>query len=294
MTRARNSILLLILISAVAFSNTHLYQFHTDRKDQAFSQLALVPGSVAKVVSLEFSGAASDYLMLQTLTFLGEKLINKESLSKEQWYLVYKALDQVTWLDQRFLDPYVLAAMTLPWEAGMVRETNELLEKIIKIRPDDHRPFLFLWYNYFYFLKDPATAAGYLERAARIPGAPDYYANLAARSSFYGKKTTAGIIFLKEIVQETNDPSRKKFLLLRLEALEKISFLEQKIQDYKKLHNSLPESLEQLVETGLIDKIPNDPYGGVFYIVDKEQVYSTSKLVPPPGKPNKKDQTSSN
>lgn len=277
-----------ILISITSYSVTQLYTFHTERTDQNFSQLALIPGPIAKAASLEFSGVASDYLMLQTLAFLGEKLMNKQTPMKEQWQMIYKALDQVTYLDPRFLDPYVLAEMTLPWEAGMVLETNELLTKIIKVRQDDHRPFFFLWYNYFYFLKDPATAAQYLEQASKIPGAPDYYVTLAARSSFYGKQTEAGILFLEEMLSETNDPTRKKFLLLRLQALEKILFLEQKIQAYKEQYKTLPKSLEQLVEKGLINQIPDDPYGGVFYIADKEQVYSTSKLVlSAPGKSHK-------
>jgi hypothetical protein len=89
---------------------------------------------------------------------------------------------------------------------------------------------------------------------------------------------------------ETTDPNRKKFLLLRLHALEKIFFLEQKIQEYKRQYNILPESLEQLVERGIIDQIPDDPYGGTFHIVDKEQVYSTSKLVlSPTSSDTKKD-----
>ena len=282
MIRVKTTSFLVFLIAITCYCNTKIYSFHEERKDQTFSRLALIPGPIAKAVSLEFSGVASDYLMLQTLTFLGEKLMNKEVLNKEQWQDIYKALVQVTYLDPRFLDPYVLAEMTLPWEAGMVKEVNELLEKIIKLRPNDHRPLFFLWYNYYYFLKDPATAAHYLERAAKIPGAPDYYANLAARSSFYGKQTEAGILFLKEMLTEVTDPTRKKFLLLRLQALEKISFLEHKIQEYKKRYNTLPTALEQLVEKGIINKIPDDPYGGVFYIVDKEQVYSTSKLVLPP------------
>jgi len=88
---------------------------------------------------------------------------------------------------------------------------------------------------------------------------------------------------------ETSDPTRRKFLLLRLHALEKISVLEHKIQEYKKQYKTLPESLEQLVEKGLIEYIPEDPYGGIFHIVDKEQVYSTSKLVlPPTGKSHEK------
>lgn len=289
MTWPRAITYLVILISITSYSSSRLYNLHSERKDQKFSQLALIPGPIAKVASLEFSGVASDYLMLQTLTFLGEKLMAKQVLSKEQWQIIYKALDQITYLDPRFLDPYVLAEMTLPWEAGMVQEVNELLERLIKIRTNDHRPFFFLWYNYFYFLKDPATAARYLEQAAKIPGAPEFYTTLAARSSFYGKHTEAGILFLKEMLSETNDPNRRKFLLLRLDALEKISFLEQKIQEYKRKYNILPESLELLVKHGLIDRIPDDPYGGDFHIVDKEQVYSTSRLVlPPPGKSYRK------
>lgn len=281
MNHIKSVTVVILLFAITCLMNNQLYRIHRIQDDQSFSRLALVPGPVAKAVSLEFSGISSDILFLQTLSYLGAQLIARKTVSQEQYRLIYHAIKQTTYLDQRFLDPYVLAEMTLPFEAGMVEETNELLKRVIEVRKNDYRPFLFLWYNYYHFLQDPASGAKYLMQAATIPGAPSYFSNLAARSSFYGGQTEAGIIFLAEIINQTRDHNQKKYLNLRLEALKRIYFLEQKVLQFENQYGHLPKKLEELMDKKIIDKIPSDPYGGKFYVVPdgNGKVYSTSKLV---------------
>lgn len=278
--RTLRAIFLLAFLCALTwYSTIHLYQMHSDNKDRKLSQLVLLPETIAKATVLEFHGIASDYLMLKTLTYAGEKTMENKKLTPDEWQMVYQTLVQITNLDPRFFDPYLMAAMVLPWDAGMIDETNILLEKAGKILTDDYRPYFFLWHNYYKFLNDPQKAAYYMQKAAAKPSAPPYFATLAARMHLYAGDTYASVIFLQVVIKETNDPLQLKFLKTRLQALQKIGFLEHKIQIYRKQFQHIPKTLQELIEKKIIDEIPTDPYGGKFYLLENGRVYTTSKLV---------------
>ena len=269
----------LLLFTICIYSNIAIYNLHDKKKTEIISYLATFPESLARAVILEFPGIASDHLMLKVLTYLGQLLIDNSTPSREEWSAVYLTLKQCINLDPSFLDPYVLAQMTLPSDAGMVKETNDLLERGAKVLINDYRPHFFLWHNYSSYLNDPLSAAKHLEQAARMPGAPSYFSTLAARTQLYAGNIYAAVIFLEETLKETQDSSIRSFLSMRLEALKRIGFLEVKIQEYKKRHNKSPGDLKDLIDGGIITRIPSDPYGGHFYVMDNGRVYTTSKLV---------------
>ena len=280
MKTLRGLFVVVLLAGVSCFCVTTLYTLHGERRGEALSYLANLPEPVARAMTLEFPGVAADHLVLKALTYLGQKLIGNESTSPEEYQAIYRALKQATNLDPRFFDPYVLAQMTLPYDAGMVRETNELLERAAAVRTDDYRPHFFLWHNYFTYLNDPKTAGLHLEKAARIPGAPTYFATLAARTNLYAGQIYAAVVFLEETIKETNDPGLKRFLTMRQEALKRIGFLELKIQKFREQYKRTPKDLQELVDSGLVTSLPRDPYGGEFYIMESGRVYTTSKLVP--------------
>lgn len=275
--------LYLILISAVVCSawTTHaLFTARQERTDQYISSFIYLPESLLKAMSLDFRGVASDYLMLKTMTYHGERLIKKRKISEKEWQSTYLAIDQITNLDPRFLDPYVFAETSFPWDAGMVHETNRLMLKAAEARPEDYRPYFFMWFNYSHFLHDLDKGSDYLQKAARSPNAPGYLATLAARQKLQVGKTEDGIIFIKEILRNTTDPSRREWLSQRLKALTTIQFIEQYIARFEKEYGRKPEALSELVEKKMLKALPPDPYGGTFYLTGEGTVYTTSKLVP--------------
>jgi len=279
MTTLRGTLFFLLLATTSIWCVNALYNLHGTRKIELLSYLTDLQEPLARASTLEFTGVVSDHLMLKTLTFLGQYLISKEEPAKEEWGVVYRTLQQCINLDPRFMDAYVLAQTTLPDDAGMVRETNELLEKGTQVFIDNYRLHLFLWYNYFTLLNDPVTAGKHMQIAARMPGAPAYFSTLAARTDLYAGKIHAAVIFLEETLKDTRDPALRDFLGMRLETLKRIGFLEFKVQEYKKRFNKLPQTIQELVDSGVITKIPPDPYGGEFYIMENGRVYTTSKLV---------------
>ena len=252
---------------------------HSTGSESSFSRLIYYPGTVVKAAALDFSGVIADYLMLNVLAWHGERILKRAEVKPAEWQKTYQALNVITELDPRFFDPYILAETSLPWDAGMVEETNQLLLKGAKALPDNHRPYFFLWFNHYWFLKDPKTAASYLEKAAVIPGAPNFYKTLAARMHYQGGEVTSGIFFLQEMLKESTDPAIRERLKKRLNALRSIVVLERSVAEYMKKFRKRPVNLVELVNTGLLKAVPKDPYGGEFYIMENGRVYTTSKLV---------------
>ena len=115
--------------------------------------------------------------------------------------------------------------------------------------------------------------------ASKLPGSPYYLASLAARLSVYALEYRTGIIFLKEMIKDTENEGIKQNFMLRIKALEIMDRLEQKVSEYQKIHQKRPSSLTELVTAGLIDKVPDDPYGGQFILLENGRVYTTSKML---------------
>lgn len=261
-----------------AFCTNSLYHLQLDNRALSFNALVKFPTQIIETLSLEFSGVVSDYLMLETLSYLGEKLITKQNLSKDEWKTVHESIVLITNLDPKFIDPYVLAATMLPWEANMVEETNTLLEKAASEIKNDYRPYFFLYYNYYHFLKDSKKAAYFLQKSSEIKGAPIYFKNLAARMYLFAGEYEAAIVFLKESIKNTSNPAVKTIFETRLESIEKIYYLERKVYEYKRKYAKSPDSLKDLLTSDIIPELPKDPYGGEFILTPEGRVYSTSKL----------------
>lgn len=259
--------------------NAKIYEIRGKYVQERVSEVGQLPSSVLQAVTLEFKGAFSDYLFFKTLTFMGLKIAEKKGPSVDEWQLIHQMLQRVTDLDPRFWDPYVFAEMMLAWQARMFDEANALLEKAAEYRPHDYRPLYYIGFNHFYFHKNMKAAAPYLIEASKRPRAPRYLKGLATRMSFYAGQTSVGIFFLENLIKETHDPQMVKYLGKRLTALKMLFYLEGKVQEFKTQHGQLPESLDELVTTGLIKQVPIDPYGGKFVVLKSGRVYTTSEML---------------
>ncbi len=255
------------------------YQIRGKYVTETVSEFGQLPINGIQAASLEFKGVVSDYLFFKTITYMGLKLAEDEKPTTEDWDTIHEMLVKATDLDPRFWDPYVFAEMMLVWNAGRIDEANALLEKAIQSRPDDYRPCYYIGFNYLYFEKNAEKAAPYLREAAKRPNAPTYIRGLASRVSIYAGELGVGIIFLEDLIHETQNPKTLAYFKKRLTAMKMMFDLEKKVREYKEKYGKTPESLDELVTTGFIQKLPTDPYGGKFVLLKNGHVYTTSKLV---------------
>jgi len=239
----------------------------------------VIPSKFSRILALDHKGVLSDFLLLRTITFFGERVMADQPLSDKDWRFIIGSLDAVTDLDPYFLDPYILGEGLLTWESGKVEEANRLLEKGRKYRTWDWQMPFYLGFNYFYFLGDNNKGAEYLLEAGRLPDSLSFLPELASRIGYYGGKSKEATVFLKGILAQTHDRQLKARLEKRLLALERAASLEELVARFKKEHGRLPENVEELVAKGYLQKLPEDPYGGEWVLMDFGRVFSTSKFV---------------
>ena len=236
----------------------------------------MIPSKFSRILALGHQGLLSDFLFLKTATYIGGK--PPQLLGEADWQFVFRSLDVVTDLDPYFVDPYMLAEGLLAWDAGQPQLANQLLIKGTKYRTDDWRLPFFIGFNHFYFLKDYETASGYIMTAAQLPGSDAYLKTLAARLAYYGGKSKTALLFLQQMLTETNDPLLTKRLAQRLTALEGAVVIEEAIEKFKAQKGRVPEPLNELVTAGYLAELPVDPYGGQWGLLENGRVFSTSRF----------------
>lgn len=282
----RRLIVILLLIGGMFVHVIALGKAAGEQKKLAALEVTgyVVPAPIAKIISLEYDSLVSDFQFLKALIFIGrgfEKDI-KLKLKQSDWIFFHELLTASAGLDTYFVDPYYLGNAYLTWYAGMPVEANTLVEKGARSRDWDWVPPFFIGFNYFYFLEDNEKAAEYLMEASRRPDASPMLASLASKLAYKANQVENSIQFLKQILMTTEDASLRKEYQTRIEVLESVLFLEKAADLYRKLYGRKPQDLAQLVQKGIIKKIPTDPYGGQFYLDSDGRIKTTSedKLFP--------------
>ena len=234
------------------------------------------PAPVIKALSADQYQFLSQVISLQCLFYFGSLV--EQPGQRPDWQRIYQALFASTRLDPYNMDAYYFAQAVLTWEPGLIPRVVELLEYGFAHRPWDwYLPF-FLSFDYAYFLRDYKKAGEYLAKVVQLKPEVDWYATLAARYFYEGGSTALALAYLKEIIPTARNESIRTRLITRAEALEKILTIEQAISVYRKNFQKDPKTLKDLVGAGILEGIPEDPYGGSFYLDEDGKVRTTSKL----------------
>jgi hypothetical protein len=282
-SRTTTFILLLVLMTGYAAVFPAFEQARKNVRSFEVKGMTLPP-VVIKLLSLEFRTIAADFLFVRASQFYGGKVTRREDATKDDWMWLYRNLDVITELDPYFEDPYQLGNALLIWDAGMITETNRLLEKGVAARSWDWQLPFFVGFNKFYFLNENKEAADYLLLASKRPGSWEFLPTLASRLYSKAGRTRAAITFLLNFWENEKDPGIKHGYEVRITALRRVLNLEEALDRYRKQYGGSPKRLERLIEAGIIREIPKDPYGGVFYIDKDGSIQTTSKLAFPPKK----------
>jgi len=250
------------------------YKMLPQDTDQSF----VLPSALIKIAALEFRGLASDVYFLNSMVFIGATQQRKETprVKEWEWQWLLKVFDTATDLDPYFFDPYYYANAFLPWDAGMVKETNLLLAKGSRHRDWDWMLPFFIGFNNFYFLKNDSESAEFLMEASRRPGGDPMLASIAARLAYKENRTETAIYFLEQTAKNTDDRTVKERFETRIWALRSILFLESAVAGFKKKYGKNPISIEELVNKNIISQLPMDPFGGTYYLAEGGKVRSTA------------------
>jgi hypothetical protein len=248
------------------------------RQDQTVVQiegLAQLPkGDYLKPALLGYNHLGADALWLRLIQVMGKK---RNSEDEYEW--MYHALDVLTTLDPQYAYAYYAGGVILGDLANRPDLSNLLLEKGFKANPDVWNiPFL-LGYNHYFLLGDPAKGAEFIMQAARLPDGPSYLPGLATRLAAEAGSPDTALVFLEARMKETQDLEMREFLANRMKEViieRDIRVLERAVGTYRTQYQALPATLMDLVRTGALPDLPEEPFGGDYRLDPKTGLVSSS------------------
>jgi len=245
-------------------------------------KVGYVPEAKAlKFITADQRYAVADLVVLKVLFYFGS-LIEKAKggnlvASNPDYAGMFRILQTGLRLEPYNADAYYFAQAAFTWEVGRYAEVNNMLDYGMKYRTWDSQLPFFAGFNAAYFMKDYKQAAAYMKKAAEI-GKMQQFATLAARYFYEAGETEFGILFIDMMKSSAKDANEKKLYEFRRKALLAVKNIENATKAYKQRSGKAPATIEELATGGYLTSIPQDPYGGKFYLDQEGKVRSTSKL----------------
>jgi hypothetical protein len=234
-----------------------------DRDAGRIEELAQLPrGEYLKPMLLGYQNVGADLLWLQLLQVIGKK---KNTADEYEW--IYHVLDVITTLDPQYDYAYYVGGVILTNLANRTDLSNRLLEKGFAANPSIwNLPFL-LGYNHYFILGDAARGAEYMAAAAKLSGGPSYLPGLASRMYAEASSPEVALQLLRALWSQTQDQEMRQVLESRAKEIiieRDIQALEVARDAYRDKHGRLPKALNDLVMSGEVRQIPDEPFGGTY------------------------------
>jgi len=250
------------------------------QKKPFVEKVANIPSlKLLQFVSADHQELVGSSLVMEVLLYFGGLMNQKQNIIKisPDYPAMSRLIHAAVKLDPYNMDAYYFAQAIFVWDVGQVQLANNLLAYGMKYRTWDwYLPF-YAGFNYAYVLKDYEPAAVYYRKAAELSGNP-LFVKLAGRYMHEAGQTELAIAYLATMVKSARNPAIKKTYELRLAALNAVRTLEIARDNYLKEKGHTPSSLQMLVSSGYLPVIPEDPYGGTFYIDEDGSINTTSKF----------------
>ena len=257
----------ILAIYIVSFQNV---QRHIENQPSSERAEALIlPPAFLKIAAGEFKGLMADYLLLKGATFLG----GRHDTTQTDMQAVETLFRQSLALDPYFFQTCYLTQAFLAWRGNQVDDAIDLLKISNNHRDWDWNPGFFIGFDYYYFLNDNLSAARYLMEVAKHPAAGALPGLLAARLSQKGGETETGLVFLKSMYSTIEDDNTRKQIERRITTLERVYVIEKAIAVYRAQYNREPDDLQELVSSGILEKLPENPYMTPFTLEDGVVVF---------------------
>ena len=215
-------------------------------------------------LSFGFRNLLADIAWLEAVQVSGNRKMTRDDYDR-----LTDLLSTVVRFDPHFVIPYLLGGIVLGESPGHAGAALDFLAQGARQFPTEWRiPFYAAYINYF-SLGNPEEGGMALLRAARIPGSPSYFPLLASRMLSEGHRPATALAFLQEMTQRETDPRRKASLEERIRRViveRDLQTLEGAIVDYTSRFGAPPRELADLVQSGMLARIPEDPYGGRYLL----------------------------
>ncbi len=213
-----------------------------------------IQGARLKGYKLGFDGLIADWYWMQSLQYLGNKIVENpdakisiDNLNALNPRLLYPYLDNATTLDPQFMSVYEFGATVLP--AIDKNQAIRLLEKGIAENPDSWQLYRNLGFIYWR-MENYEKAAEIYAAGARLPDAPNYMLMMAANmKSQGGSRETARAIYTQMFAEAQDEQSKKsaELRLLQLDSLDEQDAIKIALKTFQNQNGRCTDSWREII-----------------------------------------------
>lgn len=183
---------------------------------------------------------------------------------REWLHFVRELFARALVLDPSLKESYFFAGVVAGNDTAALRQGIDFISRYRYLNPGDWRLPYWMGFNH-YLLGEYVEAARYYQQASALPGAPSFLKSNQAMLFYQAGRPEMGVEYLKGLLYTAGDPRQKKWIELKLEWLKDIILLERKVGEFTALTGRPPRDLEELVEQGVIDELPEPSFAQRYY-----------------------------
>jgi len=224
-----------------------------------------------KRAALSFDGLVADIYWMRAVQHYGGTKLSRDA--NRQYDILYPLLDLTTSLDPHFDIAYKFGSVFLgepfPSGAGRPDLAIMLLEKGLRAQPDNWRIAQDMGFVYYFYVADYQQAGNWFNRAADMPGAPNWLRPVAAVTLAQGGNRASARQLWTEIQRDADADwlrEQAQYRLAQLDAMDGIDVLERVVQQYRARTGALPSSWTDLMRAGVLRAVPRDPLRNPFQL----------------------------
>lgn len=217
--------------------------------------------------------SGGDRYLAANLAAIRALVTNTKNMTADQFVLLAHIQDDASWLNPAHEDNYYIAAAILPWN-GQLEAAQRILRRASQARPYDYQPAFLYAFNLFYFNGDALSAADWLRRAAEKLNDDEKLAlqNIAAKWLDRSKDLDSAIGVVSALASQAKRKDFRAYLETRVLRLKDLKLLRAKAADFRQRYGRNIESMNDLVESGLLKTLPEDPFGFGFDLDQRGEV----------------------
>ena len=212
--------------------------------------------------------AGGDRYLAANLAGFRALVSSPHTMAAENFRVLSLVQSDTAWLNPAHEDNYYIAAAVLPWY-GEVAATQSILRRASAARPFDWAPPFYFAFNALHFYKNTAEGAEWLREAARHTideGEQLDFQQLAALWVAKGEDPELAIRIHRAMAKESKHRGFANFLEKRAVRLENLLTIDQAIARYLQKTRRPPAQLRDLLDQGLLPRVPDDPFSGHYGI----------------------------
>jgi hypothetical protein len=246
--------------------------------DDIIEELMYFPsGRLLDVASLGYETLIADLLWLRGIQYYGEHRRTDRS-----YPLAEHVFSTITDLDPGFIGAYRFGAFVLGQDAGQPVAAINLIKKGMLHNPGRWQLPFDLGFLYFIQMDDSRSAAHFFRFAAQQEGAPDLAMRFSAFAYRKAGKTKLAKALWEEIHRSSDNEVMRETAEHALKSIlrdEMADSLEARVARFRSSMGRQPVTLSELVRAGLLSRIPQDPFGGRYFIdTESGRVLTTSAV----------------